>query len=51
MIAALSILSIAAAIVLGLTIKRQIDAAYWLGRKHGFYKGYEKATAFQKSLD
>jgi hypothetical protein len=51
MIAAIAILSIAAAIVLGMTIKRQITAAYRDGYRSGFFKGYEKATTFQKQLD
>ena len=51
MIAALALLSIAAAIVLGMTIKRQIAAAYREGFKAGFYKGYQDATTFQRSLE
>lgn len=48
MIPALVILSIAAAIVLGMTIKRQIAAAYRAGYRSGFFKGYGAATTFQK---
>jgi len=51
MIAALALLSIAAAIVLGMTIKRQIAAAYRAGYRSGFFKGYAAATNFQKNLN
>lgn len=48
MILALAILSIAAAIVLGLTIRMQINAAREQGRREGFFKGYRDAVAFRE---